>query len=145
MLIVKFLAKKNQWMSAGRAVRTLGGVALGQNKSIQIVKIGDALYIVGVGNNIQLLEKIADTEAVEQLIRQIQTNPGPVKLPSAGEWLGRLRRGGQSREAEEVDLDSSFQQVLLDKMNTLSDRKKRVADLLKDEHNQDRKNDNYDK
>ena len=48
----------------GNSIRSLGGVPLGQNKSIQIVEIGHSLFVVGVGENIQLLDKIIDADEV---------------------------------------------------------------------------------
>ncbi|MDT2247325.1 flagellar biosynthetic protein FliO [Paenibacillus larvae] len=53
----------------------MGGVPLGQNKSIQIVEIGQSLYIVGVGDNIQLLEKVDNPDQVALITAQL-TGPG---------------------------------------------------------------------
>ena len=61
---MRYVAKKNKGTMFGNSIRSLGGVPLGQNKSIQIVEIGHSLFVVGVGENIQLLDKIIDADEV---------------------------------------------------------------------------------
>src|SRR5690606_3531265 len=46
---LKFLAQKNQAWSQAKSLRHLGGIAVGQNKSVQLIKIGSHVYVVGVG------------------------------------------------------------------------------------------------
>ena len=67
--LLKFLNKKNQAYQKGHIVSNLGGTSVGNNKSIQIVKIGNKLYIVGVGENVQLLSEITDPEEIEKLLQ----------------------------------------------------------------------------
>src|SRR5206468_13085955 len=102
--IMKFIAKKSR-MTPGRSIRSLGGVALGPNKSIQVVEIGKSLYIVGVGQEVQLLEKI-DNEAEVAYLTEMMTS-GPA-IPGAGfETIGGLIRKLRSKrqpEEEEMEL-----------------------------------------
>lgn len=137
-VIMKIIAQKNKYLM-GRSIRSLGGLPLGPNKSIQVVEIGKSLYIVGVGENIQLLEKIHDEEEVALISEMMSSRPsltGPT-FESWGGWLRRLRR--KHEVEEELDIEAtSFQQVFQTKM---SDRKKMMEELLQQDKNSDRLND----
>ena len=47
----------------GRSIRTLGAVGMGPNKSLQLVEIG-AIYVIGVGEDVRLVDKISDPAEV---------------------------------------------------------------------------------
>jgi flagellar protein FliO/FliZ len=140
-VLIKFLAKKNQFSPFGRSIRSLGGVPLGTNKSIQIVEIGHSLFVVGVGENIQMLEKIDDPEEVAyvtELLTSAQSDQA--NFLSVGKWIEKLR--GSKREIEEeVEITSSFQQVFHDKLQRVTTRNKNVEEWLSDQKQKDRLND----
>ena len=56
------LSQRNRGWGTNRALRSLGGIPLGQNKSLQVVELSGRVYIVGVGDNITLLDKIDEPE-----------------------------------------------------------------------------------
>lgn len=143
LVLIRFVNKKNQFSLFGRQVRSIGGVPLGQNKSIQIVEIGRSLYVVGVGDNIQLLEKINDPEEVAYVSGLLQSSgsdyPG---FQAFGKWLGKLQtKKKDSVVEEEVEMTSSFQQVLHDKLKRVRARNKNVEEWLAEQKHKDRLND----
>jgi flagellar protein FliO/FliZ len=141
-IIIKFLSQKNKFLF-GRSIRSLGGVPLGANKSIQVVEIGRSLYIVGVGDNVQLMEKIEDQEEVAY-ITEIMGSSNSLKMANFGTFSGllsKLRKKPDNEEDFNMEEDASFQQVFHNKMQHLSDRKKIVEDMLLDNKNKDRLND----
>jgi flagellar protein FliO/FliZ len=141
-VLVRFLNRKNKFSIFGRSVRSLGGVPLGQNKSIQIVEIGHSLYVVGVGDNIQLLEKINDPEEVEYVSQLLQTNQGEYpSFQSFGKWLGKLQSRKKDVVEEDVEITSSFQQVFHDKLQRVTSRNKNVEEWLSEQKQSDRLND----
>ncbi|MFD0680140.1 MULTISPECIES: flagellar biosynthetic protein FliO [unclassified Paenibacillus] len=141
-VIIKFLAKKNKFLF-GRSLRSLGGVPLGPNKSIQVIEIGHSLYIVGVGDNVQLMEKIDDAEEVAYITDMLTVgSSNTVNFETFSGWLSKLRKKQDDTiDVEESDITASFQQVFHNKMQHLSDRKKMVEELLMDDKNKDRLND----
>ncbi|WP_248926362.1 flagellar biosynthetic protein FliO [Paenibacillus hamazuiensis] len=138
-LIIKFLSQKNKFFGFGRSFRSLGGVPLGTNKSIQVIELGKSLYVVGVGDNIQLLEKIDDQDEVE-FIKEMLSSPANTgqSLDVFATWLNKWRGRKQEEDLEEVN--SSFQQVFMSKMQNVTNRKKMVEQLM-DEQKADRLND----
>jgi len=67
-ILSKFLSKRNRLFSQVKGLENLGGIPVGQNKSIQIVRIGKKVFIVGVGDNVELLQEIDDEDLIEDLI-----------------------------------------------------------------------------
>ncbi|AKG04564.1 MULTISPECIES: flagellar biosynthetic protein FliO [Salimicrobium] len=66
--VLKFIQKKNNLFSNTRQMHNLGGVPLGQNRSVQAVKIGGHVYIIGVGDTVEMLTEITDEETRKQLL-----------------------------------------------------------------------------
>ncbi|WP_252313466.1 flagellar biosynthetic protein FliO [Sinobaca sp. H24] len=74
-LLLKFINKRTKKYSSNQTMQNLGGVPLGQNKSVQLVKVGERLLVVGVGESIQLLKEIEDEEERETLLEQPEPEP----------------------------------------------------------------------
>lgn len=69
-LLLKFLKKRSKLFNNMQAMENLGGLSVGQNKSIQIVRIGSKFYIIGVGDNVEMLQEITDEDLIEDLIHK---------------------------------------------------------------------------
>lgn len=59
-LVLKFWAQKTRGMQARGPFLMLGGCSLGTNRSLQLVMIGKTIYILGVGENVQLIREVAE-------------------------------------------------------------------------------------
>ncbi len=64
IILIKFLSQKNSKWFNQRSIKLLGGVQLGQNKSLQIIELGSSLYLIGVGDDVRMVDKIEDQEEV---------------------------------------------------------------------------------
>jgi flagellar protein FliO/FliZ len=71
-ILLKFVTKRNRMFQQGQSIVNLGGTSLGQNKSIQMVKVGNRLFVVGVGESISLLKEIDDEQERKQLIEDFE-------------------------------------------------------------------------
>lgn len=67
-LLIKFLSKRSKLFHQVNVLENLGGISVGQNKSIQLVRIGSKVYLVGVGENVEMLEEITDDEVKNDLL-----------------------------------------------------------------------------
>ena len=65
---MKFINRKNKLYDKTRLMKNMGGISLGQHKSIQLVVIGETYYIIGVGDDIRLLKEITDPEEIKTLV-----------------------------------------------------------------------------
>ncbi|MDQ0899803.1 MULTISPECIES: flagellar biosynthetic protein FliO [unclassified Paenibacillus] len=140
-VLIKYIAKKNKGMMFGNSIRSLGGVPLGQNKSIQIVEIGHSLFVVGVGENIQLLDKINDADEVAYISELLTSSQDDrVGFGAISNWISKLSVRKKEIE-EEVEITSSFQQVFHDRLQRVSNRNKDAHEWLSDQKQTDRLND----
>jgi flagellar protein FliO/FliZ len=60
--LVKFLAVRQRKMQHNQVFQSLGGTPLGTNKSLQLVKVGGKIYLLGVADQISLIKEITDSE-----------------------------------------------------------------------------------
>jgi flagellar protein FliO/FliZ len=86
-IVLKFLNQRNKLTPKGKMLENLGGISLGQSKSIQIIRVGPKVYVIGVGDDINLLEEITDEKMKQELINNMNmTDDTMVRslLPSFG-------------------------------------------------------------
>ena len=68
IFVLRFLNKRNQNYQQNSVIRNLGGHSVGAQKSVQLLHIGNQIYVVGVGEDVQLLQVISDPQEIEQMI-----------------------------------------------------------------------------
>jgi flagellar protein FliO/FliZ len=127
-IIIKMLARKNKFVLPGRTVRSLGGMPLGQNKSVQVVEIGSSLYVLGVGNDIRLVARIDDPAEIDAIRSSAAGTGEGQSFPALKDWLASLTKrkaGGDSGDA-----GGSFQRIFQEKMLTMTNRKKKVEEWI---------------
>lgn len=69
-VVVKLLSSRQKLNNRVRSLENLGGISVGHNKSIQIIRVGHTFYLIGVGENVELLQEITDKEVIETLLRE---------------------------------------------------------------------------
>lgn len=127
----KLMNKKNNSLQQLNVMENMGGISVGQNKSIQIVRIGTSFYVIGVGENIELLKEITD----EALLHELLENKGErVEFNSLFQSL--FNRGKTSDAANEPSNEGqSFLTSLSEELEKL---KKNRTSML---HENDKKRD----
>jgi len=130
-LLLRFINKKNQSYQKGHIISNLGGANVGNNKSVQIVKIGSKVYIVGVGENVQLLSEITDQEEIEKLLEDHNEAVENMLKPSDILTKIKAMRKQNNKEASFVE---QFKKQL-DDMST--NRKQLSKELQKKEDAED--------
>lgn len=141
ILVIKLLAKRNQGWGANRTLRSLGGIPLGQNKSLQVVELSGRIYVVGVGETVTLLDKIDDPLTAQAVLDSMEQQSARAwSTTSFTDFLGRFRKRNTEAAptSEPWQEASSFQELLQSKMKRQSDQKQKVEELLKRENHNDR-------
>ncbi|MBG9800065.1 flagellar biosynthetic protein FliO [Brevibacillus laterosporus] len=110
-LLFKWLGKRQAggFRESG-PFRTVGGYSLGTGKSIQLVMIGDSLYVLGVGDNIQLIRQIPPGDELDVILADIENKAAP-------DWswnkLGHLFQAqSKTTSTHTQQTDASFDQLL---------------------------------
>lgn len=127
---IKFLSNRNKLWRSNQGIDLLTGIGVGTNRSVQVVEVGGKLYIVGVGENVTLLDKIEDPEQVSTLKQQLEMRQTFGSDP-IGAALRALRERKQSKSVQDEELSAaSFQDVFNEKIRRMSGRHKQVEHLL---------------
>lgn len=131
---VKFLANKNKSFLAPRGIRSLGGIGVGANSSVQVLNISGRIYIVGVGQQVTLLDKETDPTLVAEIIESFST-PTQSNFVSVKDWISNFKRNNSDElDVEDVSWNQtqSFESLLQSKLDKQAERKQQLESLLKD-------------
>lgn len=77
--LIKFLALRQQKMQPNQAVKLIGGTPLGNNKSLQLVKVGDKVLLIGVGDQVSLIKEISDEDEINSIEKNLEQQPTLLK------------------------------------------------------------------
>ncbi|MFJ9385032.1 flagellar biosynthetic protein FliO [Peribacillus sp. NPDC101481] len=125
-ILLKFINKKSKSYQKANSVENLGGTSLGANRSVQLVKVGGRILVIGVGENIQLLKEIDDPEEYEQLLKDHNDKidqmiqPGELAMKLKNNWLKKSGSEASSFSAEfknQLDQLSASRKKLLKELD----------------------------
>lgn len=143
LYLIRFLGKKNQSWFGSRSIRVLGGVGLAPNKSLQLVEIGSSIYLVGVGEEIRLIDKVSDPEEVERIVAALEQESTLQRGPLAPliAKLGDKLRKKSHETPEELGGDITFHELFESKLRQMPSRKDKLDKLRNEDNNTDRSGD----
>lgn len=122
---LKLINSRNK-LDSGRSVENIGGTNLGNNKSLQLVKVGNSVLVVGVGDSINLLKEITDEQEREQLIQSYRDRSENMTITS-DKLSGVVEK---FKGLKKTKNKSSFSALLQDQLGQLSkDRKKKLTEM----------------
>lgn len=112
--LIKFLALRQQKFQPNQAVKPLGGTPLGNNKSLQLVKVGGKVLLVGVGDDITLLKEFDDADeigAIEKDLEKPQTmfQKPALKMPN---WKKSPGQGFEQLFAQSLNKQKQKQEEI---------------------------------
>jgi len=79
-VFLTLLKKKNKMLEQKGVLENLGGISVGQQKSIQIVRIGEKVYAIGVGQDVTMLDEIEDKTVVHELKENLTPKREPMSF-----------------------------------------------------------------
>lgn len=131
IFVLRFLNKKNIAYQQNNLMHNLGGVSVGPQKSVQLIKVGDRILVVGVADNIELLANLDAEQEVESIVNLYEDQ---FNQPASKPYLFQLLSKNKEQKAEE---QKPFGDML---HKRLSEIKKERSDEL--ERWKDKENDN---
>ncbi|MCQ6274106.1 flagellar biosynthetic protein FliO [Bacillus sp. V3B] len=135
--ILKFINKKSSLYKRSQLIENLGGTTLGGNRSVQIIKVGQRLLVVGVGENIQLLKEIDEDQEYEHLISAYNNKMDQLVQPSdIVTKVMKKVKGNTDLKSEETP--PTFQSLLSKQLNELSLGRKKLYDEMEKEKGSDK-------
>lgn len=106
-----FIVKRNRGIKSN-IFNHLGGIPLGQNKTVQVVEIGNKIYILGVGEDVQAIQVIENEEDIEAIKETIK--PFDVQNTRLAGWLKsklNFKNKGKFENQFEYELAEKIEQL----------------------------------
>lgn len=127
-MLLRFMNNRTRSFQANRTIQTLGGTGVGQNRSVQIVRVGDRILVVGVGDTVQLLREITDPEEVERLSHTPETQDFYERpFSKLGSLLNKNRQ-----ENEPETQEQAFKSLLDREMTDVKDSQKKIHSAMEE-------------
>jgi len=128
--LLRLLSRRGRMFRTHQAMQSWGGVPLGQNKSLQLGEVGGVFYLIGVGDEVRLIDKITSPEEAERL-RQLLAEreaAGVRTFTRIRDWLDRRTpAAGAARDENEPD-SPSFHELIHRKMRQLNEQRRQQMD-----------------
>ncbi|WP_158589590.1 MULTISPECIES: flagellar biosynthetic protein FliO [Clostridia] len=132
-LVLLFLKRKNALFSQANALENLGGISVGQNKSLQIIRLGNKYYLIGVGDNVELLQEINDASLIEDL----QKTSSGGEMPVVPKFIQKLTPGSKSN-VRDAEKKADFKQQFMNELDKLKQNRSQLIQQYKqkEDHNE---------
>jgi flagellar protein FliO/FliZ len=136
--LLKFVNRKNRLYDKNRLMKNMGGISLGQHKSIQLVVIGESYYLIGVGDDIRLLKEITDPDEIDKLVEFYAGDSAEVASGMLNRILAKVvdksKRDSSVKTEESPDFSTVYQSTLEEMKE---ERKRHISRLTEKERNRD--------
>ncbi|MGM0844609.1 MAG: flagellar biosynthetic protein FliO [Bacillota bacterium] len=130
--LLKFINQRSRSFQQTKVIHNLGGTTLGGNRSVQLVKVGERILILGVGEDIQLLKEIDETKEKEEILHYYEEKSQGLQQQKdiLTQWISK-KAGALPQKPKE---EQSFQTLLKSQIDDIrKGRKKMLNDLNKRE------------
>ncbi|PFA67871.1 flagellar biosynthesis protein FliZ [Bacillus sp. AFS015802] len=127
--LLKFINQKGRSFQQTKLINHLGGAPLGGNRSVQIVKVGKQVLVLGVGEDIQLLKEVRDESEKEEILSYYEESQYPDAKSAVSSLLTRVK--GSSPEKA----PSSFQAQFKSQLEEMNKGRKKMLEELKNKGN----------
>ncbi len=135
-VVMRFISQRSRSFKSTQALQNLGGVPLGSNRSVQLIKVGDRLFVVGVGESIQLLKEITNEQEKEELLAKQQTIYADSHAPitKAMTWVQDLtKRNRSSAKDEPLQEGQPFKQLLQKQLSDVQSTQERIRKAMREQ------------
>jgi flagellar protein FliO/FliZ len=128
--LLKFLHHRGQLFSGKKGViEHLGGTSVGTNRSVQLIKVGNRILVIGVGESIQLLREIDDEKEISEILALHNERLQQMLEPS--KWRARLRDYLTEKRSQTSGGHEAFREMFLKEMQELSVKRKELLKQIK--------------
>lgn len=125
-----FLKRRNKLGNRISSLENIGVVSVGQNKSVQLVRVADRLYVIGVGDDVTLLQEIEDEAFIKSILKEKeeQSLDFSTGVPFAS-FLQKKKNGKEDKTRD-------FKKLFNKELNSLQTNRKNIIDRHKEDNNE---------
>ncbi|CAM3077423.1 flagellar biosynthetic protein FliO [Filibacter tadaridae] len=136
--LLKFINRKNRMYDKNRLMKNMGGVSLGQHKSMQLVVVGESYFLIGVGDDIRLLKEITDPAEIERLTDFYDEDDKQLPGGMLDLVLSKIAGSNKKKQVEPIKKTTDFGSLFNSKLNEMKEeRKKQIGRLTEKEQTKD--------
>lgn len=139
--VLKFINNRNRLYDKNRLMKNMGGLTLGQHKSIQLVHVGNTYYLIGVGEEIRLLKEITDEEEIATLVEYYEEVDDTVSQGFLNNLLTKMtskKSNKSSKMGDEKQGTQDFGNIFNTRLEEMKEeRKRRLSQMTEKERDQD--------
>ncbi len=136
--LLKFVNRKNKLYDKNRLMKNMGGISLGQHKSIQLVVIGESYYVIGVGDDIRLLKEITDPDEIDKLVEFYEGDSSEITDGMLNRILAKVTGKSKSDSNVKTEESPDFSNIFQSRLEEMKEERKRhISRLTEKERNRD--------
>ncbi len=120
--VLRFIQRKSVSFQDGKNLQSLGGIGIGQNRSVQLIKTGNSVLVVGVGDTVTLLKEINDEDEVKMMLEQRPAqNVSAVTSQLKSKWLKNIN---EKKDSNGNDIKTNHTVTFKNMLNSIVEEKK---------------------
>ncbi|WP_176224030.1 flagellar biosynthetic protein FliO [Thalassobacillus devorans] len=126
--LLKFFNRRNKLFQKTRKLENIGGLSLGPSRSLQVVRIGSRVLVIGVGDNVEMITEITDEHTKEELLKSEPESSMDQRVFTRFFPKKKDKRTPYEDSSSSIQFQQLFQEELgdlKDKRNQLLHNKKR--------------------
>jgi flagellar protein FliO/FliZ len=120
--ILKLINKRGKLFNQYKYLENLGGTSLGTNRSIQLVKVGERVLVLGVGESVQLIKEISDDEEINNILQEHNAKLDNLMQPN--NLFNKIAQIGNSKDKE----DKKFSLLLKEQLSEINTSRKKILE-----------------
>lgn len=128
--LIKFLALRQKKLQPNQAVKLMGGTPLGNNKSLQLVKVGNQIYMIGVGDQVTLIKEFTDADEISGIEKDLDGQATLLSNPVVSFVKDKVNN--RNKPGKTLGFDQLFSQ-------SLTKQKQQQEQLKKELNKEDKK------
>ena len=134
--VLKILNKRNSKYQQNSVIKNIGGMSVGPQKSVQLLLIGNRIYIVGVGEDVQLLKEVDNEDDVERLLQQYEvTQLTASTVPYIAEIFNKFSKKNQPKDVSD---SPNFNEMFNEKIGKLKQERSDEIERWKEQESDKR-------
>lgn len=125
-----FLKRRNKLGNRIKSLENIGVVSVGQNKSVQLVRVANRLYVIGVGDDVTLLQEIEDEALIKDILKEKEEQS--VDFSTGVPFASFLQKKKNGKE----DKTKEFKNLFNEELNSLQTNRKNIIARHKEDNNE---------
>lgn len=131
-ILLKIFNQTSRFNKQGESLINLGGLSLGSNKSVQMIKVGEQVYLIGVGDNVSILTEITDEDFKQQVLEKREAPSLPINA-LVNQFNIKKRTNKPNHQQAEIDVNDNFAALFKGELDTMKEKRKEIRAKFKEE------------